>query len=174
MEHSSEVLAVGDWQAELLVVELAEHSPVGRREPEKRIEGLLDQEFASLQSVEFAQVSVAASAEADIGCKVRLVAGVQGCLGWLRKLSYYRTVDTVVEELHTRHRSIADGHKPPVGCCQCKSSQQYQLQLDRWTLSTGTLSRLAFVEEDCIHQWYADCMYSKDVLRAYGHNIVQP
>jgi hypothetical protein len=142
-------------------------------EPEKRIEELLDQEFASLQSVELAQVSVAAPAEADIGCKVRLVAGMQGGLDWLWKLSYYRTVGTVVEELHTRHRSIADGHKPPVDRYQCKSSQQYQLQLDRWTLSTGTLSRLVFVEGDCIHQWYVDCMYSKDVLRAYGHSIVQ-
>ncbi len=40
-------------------------------------------------------------------------------------------------------------------------------------LSTGTLSRLVFVEADCTRQLCADCTYSTDVPRAYGHNIVQ-
>jgi hypothetical protein len=85
---------------ELLAVGVAEHSPVDKIELEQRI-GQLDQEFASLQYVELAEVSVVAPAGPGIGCKVRLVAGVQGRLSWLRRLFYYRTADTVLEELRT-------------------------------------------------------------------------
>ena len=109
---------------DLLAVGVAEHSPVDKIELEQRI-GQLDQEFASLQYVELAEVSVVAPAGSGIGCKVRLVAGVQGCLGWLRRLSRYRIADIVLEELRTQHRSIVADHKPPVGFCQCRSSQHY-------------------------------------------------
>ena len=109
---------------ELLAVEVAEHSPVDKIELEQRI-GQLDQEFASLLYVELAEVSVVAPAGPGIGCKLRLVAGVQGRMSWLRRLSYYRIADTVLEELRTQHRSIVADYKPPVGFCQCRSSQHY-------------------------------------------------
>jgi hypothetical protein len=109
---------------ELLAVGVAEHSPVDKIELEQRI-GQLVQEFASLQYVELAEVSVVAPAGPGIGCKVRLVAGVQGRLSWLRRLFYYRIADTVLEELRTQHRSIVADHKPPVDFCQCRSSQHY-------------------------------------------------
>lgn len=109
---------------ELLAVGVAEHPPVDKIGLEQRI-GQLDQEFASLQYVELAEVSVVAPAGPGIGCKVHLVAGVQGRLGWLRRLSCYRIVDTVLEVLRTQHKSIVVDHKPPVGFCQCRSSQHY-------------------------------------------------
>lgn len=109
---------------ELLAVGVAEHSPVDKIELEQRI-GQLDQESASLQYVELAGVSAAAPAGPGIGCKVRLVAGVQGRLSWLQRLSYYRIADTVLEELRTQRRLIVADHKLPVGFCQCRSSQHY-------------------------------------------------
>ncbi len=108
----------------MLAVGVAEHSPVDKTELERRI-GQLDQEFASLQYVELAGVSAVAPAGSGIGCKVRLVAGVQGRLSWLQRLSYYRIADTGLEELHTQHMSIVVDDKPPVGFCQCRSSRHY-------------------------------------------------
>jgi len=67
-------------------------------------------------------VFAAGIAGAGTGYKSRSVALVQQTRSWLRKLSY-RIVDTVVEE-HHRHKSIGAGHKPLVGYCQSKSSQQ--------------------------------------------------
>ena len=73
-------------------------------------------------------VFVAALAGAGTGYKARFVVVLlQQNRGWPRKLSY-RIADTVVEEYH-RHMSIVAGHKPPVGCCQYKNSQQYQHHL---------------------------------------------
>jgi hypothetical protein len=170
MGHSSEaVLAVGDCWMELPAVEIEGLSRKGRLELEKHTTYLSPRDFASSQYVEVGAVFAAPAAGVGTGYMSHFVVLMQESQGWLPKTSYH----IACIGFEKRHRSIAAGHKFLVGFCQYKSSQLYQHHLQCWMILMGTLSTQASVEGGCSHQWYVDCMYSKDVLRACGHSSVR-
>lgn len=94
------------------------------------------------------------------------LSGIQDLL--LTFFCYTLGFDFAVQD----RRSIEDDHTVLIGDLH-RNSQLRQIHLANWKLLKGICSLPVSEGEDCIRQWYADCMYLIGAPQAYDHNTAQ-